>query len=1057
MFYLNLSGEEGTYLELEKCCEEKLRKLHPNSRALRKPCPLLNLSDINKEERKDIEDDLQNWTANMATLDDTLKNMASKEIYSQDKPPIRCPDNLKAESEKSEKKKPPPVSKKPVMPRGYKEWDKFDIEKELKGTDEKAEEKKKSKNANSNISETVSVKPDTLEDTKQVMAAREKDKGNEAFRSGDYNEAVIYYNRSLSICPSDVVYNNRSLVYLKLHNWDASVKDCNMVLENDKNNIKALLRRATAYKEKEEYNKSLYDLKQVLVLEPENQRAKQILQEVECKCTASTKNETETVPKKKKGRKLVIEEVEGSEEDELAKLKDKNQMTSLPNGLPDQSGGTKALDKSDEKSEDVSLGDTMKSKGDGHSGKASKHKKNIKNKLDAKSSMSGDNCLSNKDKCPASSVKHGEASGAAPVNTGQVTTTEKSESKKDSKESASISCDKNVKTTEILTNTPKVLMHWPLPSRVELVKKSGNDMFQKGRYAEALKFYTNAIDMLQEKSDEQTVNLSLIYSNRAACCLKMGNCQGSIKDCTFSLDLVPHAIKPLLRRAAAYETLERYGLAYIDYKHVLAIDSSVEVAQQGSSRCSQTLIQLQGYSWREKLPPLVTVQASDIPVIQKPPGAETTAAHHPDSEKPKLNTKSGEDEIKTSKSSKKSQKKLEKQNSAAEKQGSTPEKKAPKTLTKEEEFDTMKSKGNQHVKNEEYQKAIECYTKCVQLFPDKVVSYTNRALCYLKLNQANKAESDCDKSLKKEPGNIKAMFRRAQAKKLKQHYRESISDLKNLLTMDPKNSAAKKELEVVKNFWRQELNAMKASMGEGKSKKDSNKCNQESNPVPPAPSGGANGSGKKGSKQRTRVCVHDVDEDNNSSSSSSSSSQSKSPSVPVTKSHGKHHKNSAPKKAEGNTQQNQAPSNNKKGCKSGGRTAPPPPVAAPHIDKATPYEFLKAWNSLKTVRNTKPYADLLAQVPPEDLPKMISNKLDAAMLNLITRCVSEHYADRGTAELGLQILSNVTKVERFQTIAMFMSSKEKSDLLSLLETLAANQTLYGEEEMQKLKHEYGLK
>lgn len=29
---------------------------------------------------------------------------------------------------------------------------------------------------------------------------------------------------------------------------------------------------------------------------------------------------------------------------------------------------------------------------------------------------------------------------------------------------------------------------------------------------------------------------------------------------------------------------------------------------------------------------------------------------------------------------------------------------------------------------------------------------------------------------------------------------------------------------------------------------------------------------------------------------------------------------------------------------------------------------------------------------------MISNKLDAAMLNLITRCVSEHYADRGKAQ-----------------------------------------------------------
>ena len=60
------------------------------------------------------------------------------------------------------------------------------------------------------------------------------------------------------------------------------------------------------------------------------------------------------------------------------------------------------------------------------------------------------------------------------------------------------------------------------------------------------------------ESEDQVVNLSLIYSNRAACCLKMGNCQASIEDCTTSLDLVPHAVKPLLRRAAAYETLERF-------------------------------------------------------------------------------------------------------------------------------------------------------------------------------------------------------------------------------------------------------------------------------------------------------------------------------------------------------------------------------------------------------------------------------------------------------------------------------------------------------------------
>ena len=35
------------------------------------------------------------------------------------------------------------------------------------------------------------------------------------------------------------------------------------------------------------------------------------------------------------------------------------------------------------------------------------------------------------------------------------------------------------------------------------------------------------------------------------------------------------------------------------------------------------------------------------------------------------------------------------------------------------------------------------------------------------------------------------------------HYKESIADLTALLKMDAKNTAAKKELELVKNYWRE--------------------------------------------------------------------------------------------------------------------------------------------------------------------------------------------------------------------------------------------------------------
>ena len=41
----------------------------------------------------------------------------------------------------------------------------------------------------------------------------------------------------------------------------------------------------------------------------------------------------------------------------------------------------------------------------------------------------------------------------------------------------------------------------------------------------------------------------------------------------------------------------------------------------------------------------------------------------------------------------------------------------------------------------------------------------------------------------------------------------------------------------------------------------------------------------------------------------------------------------------------------------------------PKLAKATPYEFMQAWNSLRTVKDLKPYAGLLEQIQPEDLPK----------------------------------------------------------------------------------------
>lgn len=53
---------------------------------------------------------------------------------------------------------------------------------------------------------------------------------------------------------------------------------------------------------------------------------------------------------------------------------------------------------------------------------------------------------------------------------------------------------------------------------------------------------------------------------------------------TRALELQPFSLKPLLRRAMAYESLERYRQAYVDYKTVLQIDNSVQAAHDSVNR-----------------------------------------------------------------------------------------------------------------------------------------------------------------------------------------------------------------------------------------------------------------------------------------------------------------------------------------------------------------------------------------------------------------------------------------------------------------------------------------
>ncbi|RLN90114.1 hypothetical protein BBJ28_00010121 [Nothophytophthora sp. Chile5] len=109
----------------------------------------------------------------------------------------------------------------------------------------------------------------------------------------------------------------------------------------------------------------------------------------------------------------------------------------------------------------------------------------------------------------------------------------------------------------------------------ELLKERGNDAFKSAAFEKAIELYGEAIEA---SSDKPGAALALsCYNNRAACNQQLSNFSAVIRDCTHVLEFDEKNQKALLRRALAYEGLERYRLALQDIRVLLAINPSIEV------------------------------------------------------------------------------------------------------------------------------------------------------------------------------------------------------------------------------------------------------------------------------------------------------------------------------------------------------------------------------------------------------------------------------------------------------------------------------------------------
>lgn len=295
-----------------------------------------------------------------------------------------------------------------------------------------------------------------------------------------------------------------------------------------------------------------------------------------------------------------------------------------------------------------------------------------------------------------------------------------------------------------------------LSDSVEGLRAAGNQSFRNGQFAEAAALYSRALRALEAQGSSNPGEESILYSNRAVCHLKDGNCKDCIKDCTLALDLVPFSLKPLLRRASAYEALEKYPLAYVDYKTALQIDDRVTSALEGINRMSRALMDSLGPEWRLKLPltPLVPVSAQkrweSLP-----------------SECRRERAKSKFRETTMAKS------------------------RVP-SAGDVERARVLKEEGNELVKKGNHKKAVEKYSESLSFSDVESATYSNRALCHLVLKQYKEAVKDCTEALRLDGRNVKAFYRRAQAYKALKDYKSSFEDISCLLQLEPRNGPAQK-------------------------------------------------------------------------------------------------------------------------------------------------------------------------------------------------------------------------------------------------------------------------
>ena len=143
---------------------------------------------------------------------------------------------------------------------------------------------------------TTTMAPEKMRDLVNQCLLH-KEEGNEAFKAGQYGQAVMLYSLAIddsaglqNVAQEDIYfkerhicYANRSACFLKLGHHEKALADAQTCIDLEPDYIKGIFRKGLALHAMGQYQEAMPILAQCLQLEPKNKQVKEALQFCEVK------------------------------------------------------------------------------------------------------------------------------------------------------------------------------------------------------------------------------------------------------------------------------------------------------------------------------------------------------------------------------------------------------------------------------------------------------------------------------------------------------------------------------------------------------------------------------------------------------------------------------------------------------------------------------------------------------------------------------------------------------------------------------------------------------